>query len=321
MTVPSPMYYRVFSHCLDSNTNWYALNSSLPGIGSLDRHYKSHVFEWFPKQVKRVDIRDLRTKDGKSVPATAFNSKAKRSNLGEVYVLSTFAISVFALRQRQIDGNWLNSTACGAICATVNMVSLEDYGANNTDAESMDSSSEVSTMSMHVALLENKIQDQKIRIDALGAEYNNKNNENLKIPALITSPRSSTTRLLASEDITPPEKKRRLKEKGQVVLNTLKDVSAAYHEDIFSIFGNLVSEDKSSEATNILRGASDVIFSHRGAREGLELVLSDKSREALAQSFRQPDWVYVYLKLKIRLSDLGWQTLLNLTQLGRSMVS
>jgi len=35
---------------------------------------------------------------------------------------------------------------------------------------------------------------------------------------------------------------------------------------------------------------------------------------------RVPDWVLLYFKLQVRLPDAAWQTLLNLTQLGRSGV-
>ena len=34
-----------------------------------------------------------------------------------------------------------------------------------------------------------------------------------------------------------------------------------------------------------------------------------------------PDWVLLYFKLKTRLPDNAWRTLLNLTQLGKSGVS
>ena len=85
---------------------------------------------------KLVDIRDLRTKDGQQVPASALNSGTKRCSLRDVYVISTFGILVFALRQRKIDGDWLKSAAFDTICAKVNMVDLENLGAN-TDANNL----------------------------------------------------------------------------------------------------------------------------------------------------------------------------------------
>ena len=34
-----------------------------------------------------------------------------------------------------------------------------------------------------------------------------------------------------------------------------------------------------------------------------------------------PDWVLVYFKIKVRISDSTWQTVINFTKLGRTGVS
>ena len=73
--------------------------------------------------------------------------------------------------------------------------------------------------------------------------------------------------------------------------------------------------------SEVITGATDTVFSTLGARMALKTVLSEKSQSLLAESIRMADWVYVLLKVRIRISDSSWQTLLNLTQLGRTAVS
>ena len=81
-----------------------------------------------------------------------------------------------------------------------------------------------------------------------------------------------------------------------------------------AIHGDLV-------CSQVITCATDVIFSALGASKAFETVLSDRSRLSLMESIRMPDWVYVLLKARIRISDSSWQTLLNFTQLGRTGVS
>ena len=72
------------------------------------------------------------------------------------------------------------------------------------------------------------------------------------------SPRSAetTNKIIESNDLTPPEKKRRLREKGESITAALKDVALAHHEDIFNVLGNLASEDDKSEAADIISGTT-----------------------------------------------------------------
>ena len=59
----------------------------------------------------------------------------------------------------------------------------------------------------------------------------------------------------------------------------------------------------------------------KGAKKGLAEIFSSQTYEQIFASLRVPDWVLLYFKLKTRLPDDAWQTLLNLTQLGKSGVS
>ena len=74
------------------------------------------------------------------------------------------------------------------------MLAPDEIGANCSLAKK---DKEVSWMLRHISLLENKIEEQNERLEALTAEVRARCDENngLRIPALLTSPRSSTYRL------------------------------------------------------------------------------------------------------------------------------
>jgi len=54
---------------------------------------------------------------------------------------------------------------------------------------------------------------------------------------------------------------------------------------------------------------------------GFSELLSSEANARVLQSMRASDWVLLYFKLQARLPDSTWQTLLNLSQLGKSGVS
>ena len=63
------------------------------------------------------------------------------------------------------------------------------------------------------------------------------------------------------------------------------------------------------------------IVDAKGPEEGIELILGDQTMEDFFKTMRQPDWALLYFKLRSKTPDTGWQTLLNITHLGRSGVS
>ena len=64
----------------------------------------------------------------------------------------------------------------------------------------------------------------------------------VEFPAQISTPRSSTSALIRLNEITPQERKRRIKMKGEQFLKSLKVVADAHQENINEVIGNLASE-------------------------------------------------------------------------------
>ena len=103
--------------------------------------------------------------------------------------------------------------------------------------------------------------------------------------------------------------------KGEQFLKSLKVVADAHQENINEVIGNLASEGNLSYS-DIVLGATDFMFSRLGAKKALSLTLSERSNSMLLEALRMPDWTNILLKVRTKIFDSAWQTLLNLTQLG-----
>ena len=324
MTKDAVMYYRVFSHCLEPDRNWYAYNYCLAGSSISNRNNSNkYILQCFPHEFKRVNIKDLRDCNGNPVPFRWFNAGRK---ISEAYVVSSFGILTFAMRQRTLDGAWLQSSVFQHIRQMVNSLPLEEIGANTTPSVALKNNErdETARMIEHIRLLENRLKDEQKRVQTFETASRLYEREQCdlasKVPAQMGSP-LSTSMLIDSNDITPPEKKQRLEEKEVRVTEALKDVAVAHHEDIFSVLGNLASQNEKSEAADIIKGTTRIVFSCLGAKKAFNLIIPPECQEAFVDNICLPEWQYLLLKLKSRISDQGWQTLLNMSQLGRSMVS
>lgn len=65
----------------------------------------------------------------------------------------------------------------------------------------------------------------------------------------------------------------------------------------------------------------DQVTKSKGSKNVLTELLLPETLENVFQSIRVPDWVLLFFKLQTRLPDSAWQTLLNLTRLGKSGVN
>ena len=75
------------------------------------------------------------------------------------------------------------------------------------------------------------------------------------------------------------------------------------------------------EVRDIISQVVDMVMENKGAKKGFSELLSSETNNRIMKSMRVPDWVLLYFKLQTKLPDSAWQTLLNLTQLGKSGVS
>ena len=171
------------------------------------------------------------------------------------------------MRQRNPRKEWLESSAYQSIKKIVNTVCLEqfsedDSGATITNHEP--ASPKRIRMERHIRLLREKNEQQKTVILPARAHtcLNNIENafESVEFPAQISTPRSSTSALIRSNEITPQERKRRIKMKGERFFKSLKVVADAHHGNIYEVIGNLASEGDLSYSDMIVMGQRTSCF-------------------------------------------------------------
>ena len=63
-----------------------------------------------------------------------------------------------------------------------------------------------------------------------------------------------------------------------------------------------------------------MVVEKRGLKTFKELI-SEEALQSYVKAMRVTDWVLVYFKIKARISDSTWQTVINCTNLGRTVVS
>lgn len=116
-------------------------------------------------------------------------------------------------------------------------------------------------------------------------------------------------------------RKRKILKKCKEVMVSVNEVCQKYEESISYVLGNYFvfggNADK-EEVQDVISNVVDLVMEAKGAKKGLAEMFSSQTYQQIFASLRVPDWVLLYFKLKRRLPDDAWQTLLNLTQLGKS---
>ena len=118
-------------------------------------------------------------------------------------------------------------------------------------------------------------------------------------------------------------KKRKVVSECRKVKSELDGVLEKYHETlacILLLLFNGIDAEKAKVSETISEVVNLVMDAH-GVKKGVTDLLLPTTYQELLKSMCVPDWVLLYFKLQAKLPDAVWQTLLNLTQLGRSGVS
>ena len=75
------------------------------------------------------------------------------------------------------------------------------------------------------------------------------------------------------------------------------------------------------ESRKIIRDVIAEVEGNLGIKKTLEELLPREILDKQVQAMTVPDWQLLLLKLEVPISDEGWQTLLNVTELGKNGVS
>lgn len=317
---------RVTGHNLDPGKYWYVLTKSLCGIRP-NAFAKNEIFRRFPDEIRSVPPGDLK-------PATrdsAFNTRQPNN----LYVVSTFGLCAALLRQREFPGDgFVSSEKIIPVVDAVNRIAL--------DCEMPDSlggkSDELQKCQSRIAELELEIREQKKNEEHLNSflpsspplaasspSCSQKSNENSSDSNDISSSsNSSAIEEALRSPLGPTLKKRRVASECKKVSTEVDGVLAKYHETLACILGNSFlygADEEKGKVSETISEVVNLVIDAKGPKKGVTELLLPTTYQRLLESMRVPDWVLLYFKLQAKLPDAAWQTLLNLTQLGRSGVS
>ena len=276
-------------------------------------HEQSIVFKKLAGDVRQLKLEDVYGSDGNVAPFIWFDSRTRRRS--DVVVVSTFAVLTMALRKKQLDSELFSQGPFAHIQRIINTIAIEN-------CVGIDISKDNGTKPAKEKCIIKLGDAKNARPDTEG-DHQAIHSKHKAFVTIKRTPNSqlTTSQILNSRELTPPEKKRTINAKGEVIGNAVKDIAHYFGEDAFSMFGNVALQDTMSEVADMIRGANGVMFQQLGAKNGTTAIMLPECQLKLYASFCVPDWVYVLTKVRLCISDVGWQSLLNLTQLGRTGVS
>ena len=326
---------RVTSATLDPSKHWYLLLKEVCGV-PLRKFFIRDVFKIFPNEIQSVAARELQ-------PAKSSFGVVEMDRIPDaVHVVSTFGLVAGLLRNKKIPDELINSAGFMAIVNLVNSATLdfESVGAKNlsfgakTSQDSEELVSLLAERSARINSLEMEVKELQARIShpESSSVASLDDSSLLNSPCCSSTPSSSSSSSCSSIDDTKnrPDlgtinKKRQVLKRCRKITAVLDDVSERYNESIAAVLGNSFlygTDGEREKVQGIISEVIDLIITKsKGSRNGLTELLSPQTLANVFQSMRVPDWVLLFLKLQTRLPDSAWQTLLNLTRLGKSGVS
>ena len=324
---------RVTSSSLDPRKHWYVLTKEVCR-GYPKDFARNEIFKSFPNELRSVAPRELQ-------PAKSAYSSDFRRTPNTVYVASTFGLIAGLLRQsgRSASG-FLNSAVFTPIVNLLNSIALDmehrdamDFAFGGKACPVIEASeelqAELAEKSRSIEFLELKLknlQGQVVDLETSLSDFSSSEPTCCSTPVNSRSPSSccsSIEETKCSPDLGSTTRKRQVVAKCKEVLDSISDVSEKYKESIACVLGNSFIYGDDAQRENVRNHISEVInivMDSKGSKKGFSELLSSETHARVFQSMRVPDWVLLYFKLHTKLPDSAWQTLLNLTQLGKTGV-
>ena len=290
------------------------------------RFFQEWHFSSIPEKIRSVPPADLK-------PATRSCSFHTRQP-NNLYVVSTFGLCAALIRQREfpVDG-LVNSKKITTVVYAVNKIALD----SEMPAESFGGNYELRKYQSRIAKLEHEMRELEKHNEflnsflplspplAASSPYSSlKNCSSDTLNTRSSSNNSSVIEKTLNGPLGPTLKKRKVASECRKVSLEVDGVLAKYHATLSCVLGNSFLHGTDEERGKVSETISEVVnlvMEARGAKKGLTELLLPTTHQRLLESMRVPDWVLLYFKLQAKLPDAAWQTLLNLTQLGKSGVS
>ncbi|KAK3736761.1 hypothetical protein QZH41_008001 [Actinostola sp. cb2023] len=244
-------------------------------------------------------------------------------SLADLFALKTLKNCSF------FDGNFKNIVDC------INSI---DLVADYSRRERQTSEEEIEALEEKLILSRKHTESLQIQLEASSSllkklrlkEVTNRTpppNSSIFPPKPDSGYHSSTTQAVSPniEEISkknasrPTIKRKTVESRVKSVKKDIDDVCKSRRESLSTVFAQgILAEDEATQST--LDEMVDIITEIKGYKEGFHSIFSGEKWSAYFKSLRRPDWALLYYKLKAKLPDESWQTMLNVTTLGRTGV-
>ena len=313
---------KVFSFALNQSKIWYALNTEL--CCSKPVNFCSFVSKVFHEEYHHVVFEDLRDENGVIPPFKWFNAHHRPE---KVYVASAFGLLVGLLRLKKLeDCAFLRTEEFACIKDAINARGLDSQPNIDLFKSYSSATSEASThnLTARVKALEGQLTSAAEEIVSLRAKLQRLTPN---LPANESPPKrkhNTTIAELETADLSPATKKKKIKQKYTEIMEDLDEVLLSHGESLSSVLSECCLQAGNEDNYGAIE-AINAAFLKYGIRNGVKktfnTLIPDELLAQRKELMRVPDWVYLLIKLKSRMSDDSWQTLTNLTKLGRTGVS
>ena len=124
-----------------------------------------------------------------------------------------------------------------------------------------------------------------------------------------------------NSEIDTPEKELLIKKKrGQQLISPVNVLCEVKRESFSTLLSHLCAFGDNN-ATGLINDEIEYVVSRKGVKRAIQDLSGEETYARYIESLRVPDWVLLFLKTCGRISGHTWQTVINITQLGRTGVS
>ena len=307
-------FTRVISDELNSlERYWYVLTSSLCGCSPSQYFRKNVVVQSFPEEFKMIERATLRQVDGSMFDGNLGGSDS-------VVVASSFGFLAVLFRQQFHKSSWLKDPGFGSLKTFLNDL---DFGALSLEHEDITRG----TPLPDPATIPSRDQPRPHVARKLSL---NPSSPNVKNAPPMTPKQSGQNDkqsvspnikdICQNSEIDTPEKELLIKKRGQQLISQVNALCEEKRESLSTVLSYLCAFGDSG-ATGLINDVIDDVASRKGAKRAIQDLAGEETYARYIESLRVPDWVLLFFKTRGRISGHTWQTVINITQLGRTGVS
>ena len=300
-------FTRVISDELFSlERNWYVLTASICG-GSTPCQYfrKNAVVQIFPDEFRMVKRATLRLAD-----EVMFDGKA----VSEFEVVaSSFGLLAVLFRQQAQKSSFRKDQRFSRLKEFLNDL---DFSALSVEHETFTRGTPFPQTTPSSKDQQRPRVARKLSMPA--PQTPPVKGESVENPHQNFSP--NMREICANSDIDTPEKKLLITKRGQQLISRVNEVCEERRESLSTVLSFLCAFGD-QDATGVINDVIEDVASRKGVKRAMKDLAGEETYAKYVESLRVPDWVLLFFKTRARISGHTWQSVINITQLGRTGVS